>query len=177
MKEFKEILKITGITRGMFNAYKNLGLIDNYAKKTGTPGINRGGFRYYYDDRIIDQIRQVNENSAQGISLQEQQRRKWLANDKVVDELKEKLDVTSDDTRNLILNSLEGADKSKAKALQDSFDVEQVKHHARELARILSGMDEGYRRHYLGVIRSMLDEKKLKHSSMEVKQDTKGVSK
>ncbi len=77
MKEVAEILAQTGITIGMFNRYKAMGLVSKYSKKTSTPGKSGGGFKYYYENKVIDEIHMVRKKCEAGISLPQQQREKW----------------------------------------------------------------------------------------------------
>lgn len=68
MKETKEILKETEITEVAFSKYRQFGLVDKFLVKKIVPGRGRG-FHYFYDEKVIGQIKDVKQKMKQGISL------------------------------------------------------------------------------------------------------------
>lgn len=73
MKDTKQIISETGITKVAFTQYRRMGLVDNYIQKVAIPGKRGAGFKYLYDDKVVDQIREVRKASKWGISLSKQE--------------------------------------------------------------------------------------------------------
>ena len=59
MKETIEILKEIGISKVAFMKYREFGLVDSYKDKRPVLGKKGGGFQYFYEDKVIDQIKEV----------------------------------------------------------------------------------------------------------------------
>lgn len=121
MKEYREILEETGISRVMFNCYKNMGLVDNYAQKVPTPGKKNGGFRYLYNNNVIDQIKEVKRKNEQGISLPQQQKDKW----------RQESDLTNSSTATELIERFKEIvenNEEEAKQILDSFFKKVQKH-------------------------------------------------
>jgi len=130
MKEVKEILAEAGITIGMFNRYKAMGLVSKYSKKASTPGKSGGGFRYFYDDGVIGQIREVQDKCANGISLMQQQKQKWV---------REQPRVVKHGKQEFVILNKEGEDPVADKMIESYKESdEKAKMSVEEVAEILS---------------------------------------
>lgn len=152
MKETNEILKITGITKVMFHRYKNMGLVDNFAEKRSTPGKFRGGFRYFYDDRVIDQIKAIKKGLEQGISLEKQQGTKKLK-DYISAPEDIKLLKAWAKNPNII-----GHNPNWKKEAEQQPAVREILEHLAPLKELLAKADDGVRGKLLSVIEEFLSQ-------------------